>query len=95
VNRFFFYPVCSRDRDERQGRRNVSYVLIAEQRFECFDKSREGFFVVSDNSVVGFLEDVGFRVFIDGHDRLGMGTSGHVLGSAGESDGDIEIGADD
>ena len=50
---------------------------------------RENGLPVTDNSVPGLFEDVGFGVLVDGDDDLSSGAAGHVLAGAGDGDHDV------
>ena len=53
--------------------------LLAQQFLHLFSEGGYNLFPVADYTVVGFLEDIGVRVFIDGYDGLGAGATSHVL----------------
>src|SRR6478736_3671483 len=49
---------------------------------------------ISDDAVVGHLENRRFLVLVDRHDRLAVLHSGEMLDGAGNADGDVEVGGD-
>ena len=46
---------------------------------------------IPNDAITGFLEDIGFRVFVDSDDDLGAGAARHVLAGPGDGNGDIHL----
>src|SRR5687768_8112815 len=61
---------------------------------DLFDKYRNRVEQVTDDTVIGNVEDRGFAVFVDRHDRARVLHPDDVLDRAGDTEGDINFGRD-
>ena len=65
------------------------------KRLERFFKLRQDGEKITDEAVVGNLEDRGFLVLVDGDDDLRVLHAGQMLDGAGDADRDVELRCDD
>src|SRR5690349_19537044 len=58
---------------------------------DLLGQHRDGFEEVTDDAVIGDVEDRRFGIFIDGHDRARVLHSDQVLDRAGDSEGHVKF----
>ena len=61
--------------------------------FVFFDEFRQDFVQVADDAEVGYIENGGSVVFVDGDDQAGFFHACQVLNGAGNTEGEVNIGA--
>ncbi len=61
-----------------------NFLELFSEFWHCFEE-------ISDEAVIGDLEDRRLWIFVDGHDRLRVLHAGQVLNRARNRDGDVQI----
>src|SRR4030042_5399768 len=69
----------------------ISYSLTA-QFLELFLERRDNLKKVADDTEIRNLEDGRVRVLVHSHDDFGRGHAGDMLNSAGDAEGQVEVG---